>query len=123
MFYFLITVALSILYSYHTTDGPVPDLLVRAAAGGVGDSPGGLLARLELGVAQDVDERRKDVGVDDGLDLVRVAGRDVGQRPAGLLTQRLGGVPQQRQQRGQRRAVEHGLRLSVVARHHVAHGA
>ena len=47
----------------------VLDLLRSAARRGVGDGPRGLLADVELGVHEELDERRDDVGVDDGLDL------------------------------------------------------
>ena len=63
----------------------VLDLLVRAAGGGVGDGPRRLLLDVELGVREEVDERRDDVALDDGLDLILVAGGDVRDGPARLL--------------------------------------
>ena len=47
----------------------VADLRVAAAAGGVADGPGRLLLDLELRGGEQVDERRDDLRVDDGLDL------------------------------------------------------
>ena len=52
-------------------------MLRCAAAGGVGDGPGRLLPRLELGLGLNVDENREDVGVNDGLDLLSVTSCDV----------------------------------------------
>ena len=43
------------------------DLLGRAPAGCIGDSPGSLFPRLELGLALDVDQDRENVGIDHGL--------------------------------------------------------
>ena len=54
-----------------------PDLLRSAPTGGVGDGPGRLLPRLELGLGLNVDEDREDVGVYDGLDLLSVTSCDV----------------------------------------------
>ena len=54
-----------------------PDLLRSAPTGGVGDGPGRLLPRLELGLGLNVDENREDVGVNDGLDLLSVTSCDV----------------------------------------------
>lgn len=56
-----------------TLGDEVPDLLrlLKTARGGVGKSPASLLLGLEIRGLKDVDERRDDVGVDDGLDLVR----------------------------------------------------
>jgi len=58
------------------------ELLWGAAAGRVGDRPGRNLLNVDLGVAQDVDERRDDSRLDHLLDLVLVAGDD-----AALLAQ------------------------------------
>ncbi len=65
----------------------VADLLglLKAARGGVANGPARLLAGLQVAVGQQVDERRNDVGVNNGLDLSRVAGRDVGDGPTRLL--------------------------------------
>jgi len=101
----------------------VLDLLGRAARGGVGDGPGGLLLDVELGRPEQVHERRDDVGLDDGLDLLARAGGDVRDRPARLLADALLGRVEQREQPRQRAAVDDALRLAVVARDDVAGGA
>ena len=56
---------------------PSPDLLRGAPTGGVGDGPGRLLPRLELGLGLNVDEDRENIGVYDGLDLLSVTSCDV----------------------------------------------
>ena len=56
---------------------PSPDLLRGAPTGGVGDGPGRLLPRLELGFGLNLNEDREYVGVYHGLDLLSVAGCDV----------------------------------------------
>ena len=43
------------------------DLLSRATTGCIGDGPGCLFPRLELGLALDVDKNRENVGIDHGL--------------------------------------------------------
>ena len=52
-------------------------MLRSAPAGGVGDGPGRLLPRLELGLGLNVDEDRENIGVYDGLDLLSVTSCDV----------------------------------------------
>lgn len=61
-----------------TLGDEVPDLLrlLKTARGGVGKSPASLLLGLEIRGLKDVDERRDDVGVDDGLDLMRAGWRE-----------------------------------------------
>ena len=56
-----------------------------AAAGQVGDGPGGLLLSLEVALDEDIDQRLQTVGINHGLDLDRVAGGDVGDGPGALL--------------------------------------
>lgn len=53
----------------------VPDLtrLLQSSRRRVRQGPAGLLLGLEVGVLQDVEQGRDDVGVDDGLDLLRTA--------------------------------------------------
>lgn len=55
----------------------VPDLsrLLKTSRGGVGEGPAGLFLSLEVGGLEDVDKRRNDVGINDGLDLVRTVRR------------------------------------------------
>merc|ERR1712216_308296 len=50
----------------------VPDLLHRAAAGGVANGPSGLLLDVKLGLGEQVHEGGDDVGVNHGLDLLLV---------------------------------------------------
>ena len=61
------------------------DLLDVAAAGEVGDGPGGLLLGLEVSLDEDIDQRLQTAGINHGLDLDRVAGGDVGDGPGALL--------------------------------------
>ena len=97
--------------------------LLQTTAGGVGDGPAGLLARLEVAVLEEVDQRGDDVSIDDGLDLGGVAGGDVGDGPASLLADSVLGGAEKGQQRRERAAVDDNLRLDVVASHNVADGA
>ena len=60
-------------------------LIGLAATRGVADSPGGLLPDVKLSVGEQLDQRRGNVGVNDGLNLVLVSGRDVANSPARLL--------------------------------------
>ncbi|EJK52945.1 hypothetical protein THAOC_27715 [Thalassiosira oceanica] len=118
------------------------DLLRRAAGRRVGDGPRRLLADVELGVRQELDEGRDwdeagivrpprqrgalktntcgekltDVVVNHGLDLVLVPGRDVADGPARLLPDALLGARQQGQEAGQGVVVNDELRLEVVTR-------
>ncbi|KAI3483457.1 hypothetical protein L1887_53684 [Cichorium endivia] len=103
----------------------VADLLGlrEAAAGGVADGPARLLLGLEVGVLEDVDEGRDDVGVDDGLDLLGGAGGDVGDGPAGLLADALLGRREEGEQGGQGAGRDDHLGLVVVAGDDVADGA
>lgn len=57
----------------------VSDLLglLETTGGSVADGPASLLAGLEVAVLEKVDQRRDDVGINNGLDLRRVAGSDV----------------------------------------------
>lgn len=51
--------------------------LLETTGGSVADGPASLLAGLEVAVLEKVDQRRDDVGINNGLDLRRVAGSDV----------------------------------------------
>lgn len=93
--------------------------LLQTTAGGVGDGPAGLLARLEVAVLEEVDQRRDDVSIDDSLDLGGVAGGDVGDGPAGLLADSILSGAQKRQQGRERAAVDDDLGLDVVTSHDV----
>ena len=59
--------------------------LLQATRCRVRDSPARLLASLEVGVLKNIDKRRDDVGVNNGLNLWRRACSDVGNRPTCLL--------------------------------------
>lgn len=50
----------------------VSDLRRRPPRGGVGDGPGCLLSRLELCLAQDLNQHGEDVAIDHRLDLPNV---------------------------------------------------
>ena len=93
--------------------------LLQTTARGVGDGPAGLLARLEVAVLEEVDQRRDDVSIDDSLDLGGVAGGDVGDGPARLLADSVLGGAQQRKQCRERAAVDDDLGLDVVTSHDV----
>lgn len=59
--------------------------LEEAAGSGVRNGPACFLLGLEVGILEDVDEGRDDVGLNNGLNLMRGTGGDVGNSPAGLL--------------------------------------
>ncbi len=65
------------------------DLGVGAAGGRVADGPRGLLARLEVSVLQNLQQRGNQIRVQHSLDLIAVAGGDVRDGPAGLLAKAL----------------------------------
>lgn len=88
--------------------------LLEATRGGIGDSPAGLLAGLEITVGQKVDKRRDDTGVDDGLNLAGVSGSDVGDGPASLLANAVLSRAQKREQSRQGTTVDDDLGLNVV---------
>lgn len=83
-------------------DGTVLDelrhLFPVAADREVADRPRRLLLRLELALAQILDDLRQQAGIDDGLHLGLVAGRDVRQEPDRLLADLVLGVAQQRRE-------------------------
>jgi hypothetical protein len=89
--------------------------LLETTRGGVGDGPAGLFPCLEIAVLEEMNQRRDDVGIDDGLDLRGVAGGDVADGPAGLLADAVLGGAQQRKQSRQRAAVDDDLGLHIVA--------
>lgn len=99
------------------------DLLGSATAGGIRDGPGDLFARFELRVCANVDQSRKDVGIDDRLDLFAIAGRDVGYRPGGFFADGLLVAAEQVEHARKCVAVEDDLGLVVVAGDDVADGA
>ena len=51
----------------------IADLIGRPSGSSVGDGPGRLFSRLELGLLEDLDEDGEKVGVDHRLDLLAVA--------------------------------------------------
>ena len=73
----------SVTPAYLSTE--MDDLLDVAAAGEVGDGPGGFLLCLEVALDEDIDERLQTAGINHGLDLDGVAGGDVGDGPGALL--------------------------------------
>lgn len=71
------------------------------------------LADVELGVREELDEGRDDVGLDDGLDLLLVARGDVRDSPACLLADALLRRAQQVQQPRQRVEVDDHLQETI----------
>ena len=61
------------------------DLVRAPSRSGVADGPCGLLANVQLGITQEVDEGRDEVRVQDSLDLVLVARSDFRNGPACFL--------------------------------------
>lgn len=59
---------------------------LQASGSSVRDRPAGFLLGLEIGILENVDERRNDVGINDGLDLHSRTGSDVGNGPASFLS-------------------------------------
>lgn len=102
----------------------VPDLigLLETTRSRVADSPAGLLAGLEIGVGEKVDQRRDDVGVNNRLDLSRVSSGNVADGPASLLADAILVGAQKRQEAGKGTAVNDNLGLNIVSRHDVADG-
>jgi hypothetical protein len=102
----------------------VTDLLRlgETTRGGVGDSPTGLLAGLEVSVSEEVDKGRNDVGVNDGLDLSGVSSSNVGDGPACLLADSVLRRREKRQQGGEGTAVNDDLGLDVVTSDNVSNG-
>jgi hypothetical protein len=98
-------------------------LLLVAADGQVADGPGGLLLRLEVALAQVVDDLGQEIRVDHRLHLHLVAGGYVGQEPDGLLADFFLRVGQEGGEVGQRVAVQDDLGLFVGSGDDVAHGA
>lgn len=100
----------------------VPDLrrLLQPSRGRVRDRPARLLLRLEVGVLQDVDQGRDDVGVDDTLDLVWRAGSDVGDGPARLFADALLWRRQEREKGWESAGGNDDLSLEVVTSDYVA---
>ena len=61
------------------------DLVSRSTAGVVRNSPCSFLLSARFTLFQDIEERREDAGINDGLDLVLVAGCDVADSPGSFL--------------------------------------
>lgn len=103
----------------------VSDLLrlLQTSRSGVADGPASLLAGLQVTVLEKVDQRRNDVGIDNGLDLGRVAGGNVGDGPASLLADTVLGGAEQRKKAGQSTAVDDDLGLDIVTGDNVSDGA
>ena len=88
--------------------------LLQATRGGVGNRPACLLSGLEIGMLEDVDKRRDDVGINDSLDLWRGASGDVGDGPASFLTDAVLGRRQERKQGRKSTGGDNNLGLEVV---------
>lgn len=103
----------------------VSDLLrlLQATRGSVADGPASLLASLEVTVLEKMNQRRDDVGIDNGLDLGRVAGSDVRDGPASLFADTVLSRAQKRQEAGQSAAVDDDLSLDIVTGDNVADGS
>ncbi len=56
-------------------------LLLRSTSGEIADGPGSLLARLEITLADALDQKRNQIGVNHRLNLVNGAGRHVRNGP------------------------------------------
>lgn len=97
--------------------------LLQSSRGRVRHGPAGLLLRLEIGVLEDVDEGRDDVGVDDGLDLLRGSGGNVGDGPAGFLADTFFRGGEEGEEGGKGAGCEHDLRLQVVSSDDVTDGS
>ena len=89
--------------------------LLQTTASSVRDGPASLLAGLEVAVLEEVDQRRDDVGINDGLNLCGVSSSDVGDGPASLLADTILSGAQQREEGGQRATVNDDLSLDVIA--------
>lgn len=103
----------------------VSDLLrlLQSSGRSVTDSPAGLLTGLEITVLEKMNQRRNDVGINDGLDLRRVPSGDVGNGPAGLLANTILGRAEEGKQAGKCTTVNDDLGLHVITSNNVADGA
>lgn len=72
--------------------------LLETTGCSVRDRPASLLLGLEVGVLENIDEGRDNVGVDDRLNLLRRARSNVRDRPAGLLPDTVLGRRQKRKE-------------------------
>ena len=97
--------------------------LLQTTASSIRDGPASLLTGLEVAVLEKVDQRRNNVGLDDGLNLCRVAGGDVRNGPARLLADAVLGGAQQGEQSPECTTVNDDLGLDVIARNDVANGS
>ena len=88
----------------------------------IANTPGRLLANVELGILEQRDEGGNNIIVDDCLDLVVVARRDVAHRPARLLADALLGARKQREEAREGLEIDYYLGLEVVAGDNVPHG-
>jgi hypothetical protein len=112
--------------------------LLETTRGGVGDGPASFLLGLEVGVLENVDQRRNDVAVirrcsglskgtnlriDDSLNLHGGAGSDVGDGPASLLSDTVLGRGEQAEQSGESAGRNDDLGLEVIASDDVTDGS
>ena len=97
--------------------------LLETTGRGVRNRPARLLLGLEVGILEDVDERRDDVRIDDGLDLLRGSSGNVGDRPASLLADTILGRGEKGEESRKGARSDHDLGLEVVARDDVANRA
>lgn len=96
---------------------------LQSTRGSIGDGPARLLPGLEVGILEDVDERRNDVGINDSLDLRRGSGGDVGDGPAGLLANAVLGRREEGQESRESTGSNDNLRLEVIASNDISHGS
>ncbi|RUS23557.1 hypothetical protein BC938DRAFT_474959 [Jimgerdemannia flammicorona] len=94
--------------------------LVETTRGGIRESPACLFLGLEIGVGEDVNQWRGDVGVNDRLDLRGIAGSDVGDSPAGLLADTVLGAREKAEEGGKGTTVDDDLGLNIVTSDDVA---
>lgn len=101
----------------------IPNLVVASAASRVSYCPCGFFSRFVGVFAQNVNQHRKNVSVDDGLNLLAVSRRDVAHRPAGLFSHVVSQSTYEFSQIRQNSAVDDYLGLGVVPRHDVSDGS
>jgi len=108
-----------------TLRNEVTDLtrFLQSTRSSVRHCPTSFLLRLEVGVLKDVDQRRNDVGVDDGLDLLRRSSGDVRDGPASFLADTFFGRREEGEKSGESSGSENDLSLEVVTGNDVTDGS
>lgn len=88
---------------------------LQSSTGGIGHSPTSFLLGLEVGVLEDVDEGRDNVGIDDGLNLLRTSSSDIRDSPTCLLSDSFLGRPEEGKKCRESSRSQNDLGLQVIS--------